>query len=390
MKVHTLLSLLCFTTTSKVKRSPRVAANTLCPTPPLPAATTQHENEIILNTDPINNQQFSSFFRFDQAPDAPSTIVDDDTLKLPQVSPKSHFGCQIPFCPMSKGGRHMTAEQLEPYRHIGDPALDDLVEYMASRGFPLKPQDDLLQRKYPRDIQTRIDDFVRYYSEIPDWVDVAQLERGQSVFLRNADAMTATLYHKSLVAGFSIPKIAKVISATAYLAPPSSPEQVSQRLLDTSALVASCMGLGSAPLLPGGEAWRTALHVRILHAKVRRNLLNRQGEHAWDVDEYGIPINQEDMAATLLAFSTNVLDGVEFVGGIAVSKQDQEDYLALWRYIGWVLGVYTSHDDDKTLPYTKTKTTTHTPPLPSLDPCGPGWYEKYRTHSCIHASCYSR
>ena len=389
MKVHTLLSLLCFTTTSKVKRSPRVAANTLCPTPPLPAATTQHENEIILNTDPINNQQFSSFFRFDQAPDAPSTIVDDDTLKLPQVSPKSHFGCQIPFCPMSKGGRHMTAEQLEPYRHIGDPALDDLVEYMASRGFPLKPQDDLLQRKYPRDIQTRIDDFVRYYSEIPDWVDVAQLERGQSVFLRNADAMTATLYHKSLVAGFSIPKIAKVISATAYLAPPSSPEQVSQRLLDTSALVASCMGLGSAPLLPGGEAWRTALHVRILHAKVRRNLLNRQGEHAWDVDEYGIPINQEDMAATLLAFSTNVLDGVEFVGGIAVSKQDQEDYLALWRYIGWVLGVYTSHDDDKTLPYTKTKTT-HTPPLPSLDPCGPGWYEKYRTHSCIHASCYSR
>ena len=330
---------------------------------------TNNKDETILNANPVKNQRLSSLFRFDQAPNVPSTRPDNDILKHPLVSPKTHFGFEIPFCPLSKGGRHMTPQQLEPYRQIGDPPLDELMDYMASRGFPLKPQDDLLQVRYPPYIQTHIDEFVRYYSRVPDWVDPAQLERGQSVFLRYTGAITVSLYHRSLVAGFSIPKIARVVCSTAYLAPPSSAEQVGHRLQDTGALVASCMGFGSAPLLPGGEAWRTALYVRILHAKVRRTLLQQK---KWDVDQYGIPINQEDMAATLLAFSINALDGVEFVGGMAVPKQDQEDYLALWRYIGWILGVYTSHDDDKALPCTTT-----TPLPPSLDPCGPGWYEKY-------------
>lgn len=105
------------------------------------------------------------------------------------------------------------------------------------------------------------------------------------------------------------------------------------------------------------------------------NLLNRRkDDKAWDVDANRVPINQEDMAVTLLAFTPNALDGVEFVGGMAVSKKDQEDYLALWRYLGWVLGVYTSHDDDKRLP-SSTTTTTPLLPTPSLDPCG--WYKNY-------------
>ena len=50
------------------------------------------------------------------------------------------------------------------------------------------------------------------------------------------------------------------------------------------------------------------------------------------------------MGATLLAFSYNVLVGIELIGGTPLSQQQQEDYLALWRYIGWLLGV-----DSKTL-----------------------------------------
>ena len=45
------------------------------------------------------------------------------------------------------------------------------------------------------------------------------------------------------------------------------------------------------------------------------------------------------MAATLLAFSYNVLVGIELIGGTPLPRQQQEDYLALWRYIGWLLGV---------------------------------------------------
>ena len=76
--------------------------------------------------------------------------------------------------------------------------------------------------------------------------------------------------------------------------------------------------------------------MRVLHAKVRQRL---RGRKYWKREEWGVPINQEDMAATLLAFSYNVLVGIELIGGAPLPEQQQEDYLALWRYIGWLLGV---------------------------------------------------
>lgn len=45
------------------------------------------------------------------------------------------------------------------------------------------------------------------------------------------------------------------------------------------------------------------------------------------------------MGATLLAFSYNVLVGIELIGGAPLPQEQQDDYLALWRYIGWLLGV---------------------------------------------------
>lgn len=45
------------------------------------------------------------------------------------------------------------------------------------------------------------------------------------------------------------------------------------------------------------------------------------------------------MGATLLAFSYNVLVGIELIAGAPLPQQQQEDYLALWRYVGWLLGV---------------------------------------------------
>jgi len=53
------------------------------------------------------------------------------------------------------------------------------------------------------------------------------------------------------------------------------------------------------------------------------------------------------MAATLLAFTVNALSGVELIAGRPISKQEQLDYIALWRYIGWLLGVTTIDTHDK-------------------------------------------
>ena len=96
-------------------------------------------------------------------------------------------------------------------------------------------------------------------------------------------------------------------------------------------MTVACTALGLDALLPGGIGWKTALHVRILHAKVRFAILNRKGKKKWNVRKLGVPINQEDMAATALAFSINVLAGIDLIAGNPVSDQEQLDYLALWR-----------------------------------------------------------
>ena len=57
-----------------------------------------------------------------------------------------------------------------------------------------------------------------------------------------------------------------------------------------------------------------------------------------------VPINQEDMAVTLLAFSYNVLVGVEAIRGAELPSGEQEAFLHLWRYMGHLMGVAEEHN----------------------------------------------
>jgi len=306
---------------------------------------------------------FRSLLTFDAIQ---GSFINQLPTPLPHYATICHkFGFNVAFLDMKHGGRHMGPALLEPYRHVGDPVIDSIMNDLETCGRPLKAGDDLFaaaqDKALPAAILADLEAFFEYYKQTPPWLDLKQLERGQRVFLKYCPAISVSLYYRSLVAGFSIPKISKVIQATAYLAPPSRPGDVTLRLIDTGGLLGACF---AEELNPGGDGWKTALHVRFLHAKVRRVLLKRGGKRAWDTATNGIPINQEDMAATLLAFSINSLVGMEYISGISISNEERCDFLAVWRYIGWLLGVYCENDSWSTL-------------LRPLDPCGPGWYPFY-------------
>ena len=287
---------------------------------------------------------------------------------------RKKFGQEILFWPRKVGGFHLSKEELEPYRLLGDEPMDTLLELLAREGRALGPTEDLFEvAERAQEVesakrsagQSALVAFMETYRKLPQWVDTEQLRRGQDVFLAYTPAASLVLYYRSLVAGFSIPKVAAVIQATSYLSPPARPDQSLQRLLDTGELNAACFGLGLDSILPGGLGWKTAIYVRVLHAKIRRSLLQRTDAKRWQTEKYGIPINQEDMSATLLAFSANVLDGIDILAGMQVPKQERLDYLALWRYIGWLLGVESEGDSRAdNLPSINE--------LPPLDPCGPG------------------
>ena len=306
--------------------------------------------------------------------------------------------------------RHYPIHELEKHRMIGDNEMDEIIELIYSMKKNDKKNENIANDKLDDAVSSfqfldvldvckiayeqhfnqssslnemekkMIQFYNHYYNNVPDWVDWDRIQNGMNVFITYSPVIGQSLYYLSLVPGFSIPKIAQVLKQTKYLSPPSTPKQIRQRLFDTGGFVTSCMMqsrvddeatntnkvLSASSLRPGGMGWEMALRVRVLHAKVRRMIMNAKDDNSnnWDVNEFGIPVNQEDMAATLLAFSTNVLSGVEFVAGVPLSRKEQLDYLSLWRYIGWLLGVsienetYPKHDDDETTPV--------------LDPCGSG------------------
>ncbi|KAL9936785.1 hypothetical protein V8E36_004020 [Tilletia maclaganii] len=117
----------------------------------------------------------------------------------------------------------------------------------------------------------------------------------------------------------------------------------------------------------GGRGWQSSVRVRLLHANVRHKILSsvkaRQAQsatmydtadedasksssstaevasHANLYDEVlnGVPINQEDLLATLASFSSSPLLCIGRMGHY-VSAQEREDYVSLWRHVGFYMG----------------------------------------------------
>lgn len=67
-------------------------------------------------------------------------------------------------------------------------------------------------------------------------------------------------------------------------------------------MVVACMEPGGLKVLEGA-GWKDAIRVRFLHAKVRTRLLRMA---SWDRANWGVAINQEDMAATVLSFQVHL------------------------------------------------------------------------------------
>lgn len=172
--------------------------------------------------------------------------------------------------------------------------------------------------------------------------DSGTLSRGQEVFWRYISPILTSLLHFSLVGisesygilmkgGFSAPKVIEVLLHTSYLTSPSS-ALTNRRLFETTQMVLDAMN----DMTPEkGIGWRSVLKVRMLHSHVRIRLLKSD---KFNTSEYGIPINQEDLLATLGAFSVACIWSMERMK-IYISQEDKEAYIAAWKHIGYYMGI---------------------------------------------------
>lgn len=170
-------------------------------------------------------------------------------------------------------------------------------------------------------------DFFETVEATPSWVDWDLLARGQRIYHRFGQNAGDVLLQLSLIGGYRFGGPTDLLAATGGL----TGEGATARLAETQYWTTSL----AVPdgLRPGGEAWRLTVHVRLMHALVNHSFLPR-----WDVERWGLPINQADQAATLGLFDAVVLLGVRALG-VPVSREDSRAVMHLWKYVGWLMGV---------------------------------------------------
>ncbi|PNP79126.1 hypothetical protein FNYG_07564 [Fusarium nygamai] len=172
-------------------------------------------------------------------------------------------------------------------------------------------------------------------STIPEWVDWDQIQRGQQVVYQFSGQILFGLMYKSLLGGMGAYRIVETLSRTGGF----GINVTRRRLLETLQHFMEVVDNLDA-IKPGGKGYVSSVRVRLLHASVRRRLmqLEHQNPGYFDMEKWGVPINDLHTIATISAYSAAIVYMALPRQGIYLSEQQTADYLALWRYVGYLLG----------------------------------------------------
>lgn len=250
---------------------------------------------------------------------------------------------------------HQTKEQMRPltftYDALGSECLDRLDELSP----PSKPPPPETKSPGPdkpphppRDLYAllsqhhaadpKLSALWTQLHAVPDWVDWAQIARGQDVFARYGVPAIVSLTFQSLVGGMAGWRVVETLARTGGF----GVKTARRRLLETfQHILQVTRDLDS--VRPGGDGFASSVRVRLLHAQVRRKILALSGSDPgyFDVDAWGVPVNDLDCIGTVLSFSAALV----WLGlprqGIHLREQEIVDYHALWRWVAYLLGTPT-------------------------------------------------
>jgi len=228
-------------------------------------------------------------------------------------------------------------DRLNAMRYVGDQRADDTVASIFEHGSAVAVNE--LLASILRDDQlvpaALPDDVERYFADtgvLPAWHEPDRIARAQEFFGEHGVQIMLALLCASLPSSYAAARGVQVLALTGRLG--SHP---ARRVLETGQFLMDVMAPGG--LGTDGTGIRTIQRVRLMHAAVRWLILDhaQRGLIEWD-DDWGHPLNQEDLAGTLMAFAF-VVDDVLPRLGVDISAQEADDYLHTWGVIGAMLGV---------------------------------------------------
>jgi ER-bound oxygenase mpaB/B'/Rubber oxygenase, catalytic domain len=226
---------------------------------------------------------------------------------------------------------------LDKNRLVGDHAADQLVNDLFKKNkqselyaaFKLSEK-EISSVEKGRPVLT----FLLDRRKQPTWYDEKRVVRGQQVFQLYATEIMTLLGAMALPYCYAGSPGNKAL----YLSDKMR-QSPGKRLLDTAQFIISVSTPGT--LAQDGYGHIHINKTRLIHAIARYYVSKGSWDMAW-----GLPINQEDMAGTNLAFSVLILLGLQQSGHVLSEKQ-KEDFIFLWRYIGYQLAI-----DEELLPAT--------------------------------------
>ncbi|MHB8243711.1 MAG: oxygenase MpaB family protein, partial [Solirubrobacteraceae bacterium] len=177
----------------------------------------------------------------------------------------------------------------------------------------------------PAELRTLFDEL----ASPPFDVDLALIDRGARA-LGRCGLPYSVATKQSLYWGYFSGSAVKPLAWTGEL---RQREAALRRLTETATWTLAVVRPGQ--LNRDAAAWRATVRVRLVHARVRR-ALRRSGR--WDEAAWGAPINQADMAMTVLEFCHLPLRMLRKLG-VTFSERELDGIYALWRYVGHLIGV---------------------------------------------------
>ena len=221
---------------------------------------------------------------------------------------------------------------LAPLRQVTDPLADAVVAEVCQHGQveavnalmrTLIDNDDLPSDQLPQEMRA----YLATSAQLPLWADPVRIAAGERVFWRYGPESLMTLFCYGLPSCYAAAKGVQVLALTTRLG--SHP---TRRVIETAQMVVDVMAPGG--LAAHGRGGRTAQKVRLMHAAVRyQSATTPLWNPVWDQ-----PINQEDLAGTLLAFSWICLDGLRQMG-FELSADEADSSLHSWNVVGARLGI---------------------------------------------------
>lgn len=216
---------------------------------------------------------------------------------------------------------------------VGDKQMDELVEWMSVAG--IKQQRPLFDHALTAGI-ARVPDapeplrkFFEAVEARPSWVNTRMLRDGQRALRRGgADGMYVAR-DVALLGGYQFSGFNQTLLRTGALEKGSN-----QRFAETMQWALDVISVGG--MEPLGIGYQSTVRVRFVHAMVRRHV---GAMPDWRMEQWGLPVNQTDMAATLVgALIAPVLGALGM--GIVTTPYQLSCIAHLTRYVGWLIGVH--------------------------------------------------